>query len=533
MTNARIIADSAGEATVLNVTAGTAAASKAVVLDGSKNIATLGTITAASLDISGAIDVDGTTNLDVVDIDGAVNMATTALVTGVLTTTAATVFNGGFASNAASSIGGTTPTLTIGDAGAEDAKIVFDGNAQDYHIGLDDSVDDLIIGKGSALGTTPAITINEDLQTTIANHANPKSAFRNHIINGDFCVWQRTSADTTISDGSNEGYNSADRWQQTFGGAAGGAVVWNRSQDVPAEQGFEYALKISPSTTANCTGSQEVRFSTTLEAQMFPDLSYGTSAAKNMVLSFWFKTNKVGLYSVYFETSGTGTAKRKYLTFTPAQSGTWERIELLVTGDTDTAFPINVNTRGMTIAWYLDNTPNFDSANAESDWTTNVLINSSNNINFMDNTNNELYITGVQFEVANTATDFEYLPFDVVLNRCQRYFYNLSSLGPYVPASSDAYLGAGFYYTSSFIIAMINLPTAMRTEPSLTTSNASNSFMFYRNGEGDNMDDLSLNGSSSAICVTVGNNSDVSGTAGMGGGLVVQSGTICNISAEL
>jgi hypothetical protein len=30
------------------------------------------------------------------------------------------------------------PTLTIGDATAEDTKIVFDGNAQDYYIGLDD-----------------------------------------------------------------------------------------------------------------------------------------------------------------------------------------------------------------------------------------------------------------------------------------------------------------------------------------------------------------------------------------------------------
>jgi fibronectin-binding autotransporter adhesin len=63
-----------------------------------------GTAIVASLDISGDIDVDGTTNLDVVDIDGAVDMASTALVTGVLTTTAATVFNGGFASNAASTI---------------------------------------------------------------------------------------------------------------------------------------------------------------------------------------------------------------------------------------------------------------------------------------------------------------------------------------------------------------------------------------------------------------------------------------------
>jgi len=60
---------------------------------------TMTDVVAASLDISGNIDIDGVTNLDVVDIDGAVNMATTALVTGVLTTTAATVFNGGFQSN--------------------------------------------------------------------------------------------------------------------------------------------------------------------------------------------------------------------------------------------------------------------------------------------------------------------------------------------------------------------------------------------------------------------------------------------------
>ena len=77
---------------------------------------------ADSLIVTGTTDLIGTTNLDIVDIDGAVNMATTALVTGVLTTTAATVFNGGFASNAASTITttGDSPqlVLTSTDAGA-------------------------------------------------------------------------------------------------------------------------------------------------------------------------------------------------------------------------------------------------------------------------------------------------------------------------------------------------------------------------------------------------------------------------------
>ena len=62
-------------------------------------------IIGGDIDLEGSIDVNGTANLDIVDIDGAVDMATTALVTGVLTTTAATVFNGGFASNADSTMG--------------------------------------------------------------------------------------------------------------------------------------------------------------------------------------------------------------------------------------------------------------------------------------------------------------------------------------------------------------------------------------------------------------------------------------------
>ena len=63
---------------------------------------------------------------------------------------------------------GTTPTFTIGDAGAEDATLLFDGNAQDYHVGLDDTSDSLVIGLGSTLGTTPAITINSSQVATFA-----------------------------------------------------------------------------------------------------------------------------------------------------------------------------------------------------------------------------------------------------------------------------------------------------------------------------------------------------------------------------
>ena len=109
--------------------------------------------------------------------------------------------------NAGLILGGTTPTLTIGDAGAEDAKIVFDGNAQDFHIGLDDSADDLVIGLGSTLGTTSHIVIDEaghvtmPLQSCFSGNIGTEQA--NFAINS----WTTMTFDTEIFD-LNADYNT-------------------------------------------------------------------------------------------------------------------------------------------------------------------------------------------------------------------------------------------------------------------------------------------------------------------------------------
>ena len=64
-------------------------------------------------------------------------------------------------------VGGTTPTITIGDGGTEDSMLAFDGNALDFHISLDDSADDLVIGTGSTAGSNTLVSINGDGTETI------------------------------------------------------------------------------------------------------------------------------------------------------------------------------------------------------------------------------------------------------------------------------------------------------------------------------------------------------------------------------
>ena len=57
-------------------------------------------------------------------------------------------------------ITGTTPKLTIGDAGAEDTFLIFDGAEINYRLGIDDSANQFEIGVGDAHDTTAAIIFN-------------------------------------------------------------------------------------------------------------------------------------------------------------------------------------------------------------------------------------------------------------------------------------------------------------------------------------------------------------------------------------
>ena len=114
-----------------------------------------------------------------------------------LTVAGASTLTGAVTAAAGITMTGTTPTLTIGDAGAEDTKIVYDGNAKDFYIGLDDSADELVIGEGSTVGTNSILTLTDD-SVTIGDGAAVDTAL---IYDGnaqDFYIGLDDSADDLV-----------------------------------------------------------------------------------------------------------------------------------------------------------------------------------------------------------------------------------------------------------------------------------------------------------------------------------------------
>ena len=65
--------------------------------------------------------------------------------------------------------------LTIGGGVTLDPAVIFDCGGTDYHIGIDQGADDLVIGKGTTLGTTPAIEINDASGISLGGGARPSA----------------------------------------------------------------------------------------------------------------------------------------------------------------------------------------------------------------------------------------------------------------------------------------------------------------------------------------------------------------------
>ena len=358
----------------------------------------------------------------------------------------------------------------------------------------------------------------------VANNAH----FKNLVINGDFRIFQRASGSTAIGNGT---YSTADRYKTHFSNEGAGTTQQYTMTDADrATTGHSFAWQWDVGTADGTIGSgQTCYFRQFIEAQNCSGLAYGSSAAKTLTLSFWVKSAKTGTYCCSVAKPDS-TAYYLPLEYTISSANTWEfkTLEISPTAGSTSLITgsggdiAQDNGQGLILYWWLAAGSEFHGTN--NTWTTNSShLATSNQVNWLDSTSNNFYITGIQLEVGDSASDFEHLPFDVQLQRCMRYYQKIADHSEVDSAS----IGDGYYYSSSVIMGTLRWPVPMRAAPTADQVTGTNYYALQRNGTTDNFDGVSLASFDTRAC-RIYVDSGASGTAGQAGRLLAN-----NASAKL
>ena len=307
-----------------------------------------------------------------------------------------------------------------------------------------------------------------------------QNAFKNMVINGDMQIAQRGTSTASIT---GNGYHTIDRFN-TINTTLG---TWTQSQDtdVPTGQGFTTSLKMDCTTAdASPASGDRLDIQQRFEGQQLQHLKKGTSSAESLTLSFWVKAVKTGTNIVeLWDSDNTRQISKSY---TVDSTNTWEQKEITFAGDTTGALG-NDNGNSLQVSWFLAVGSDLSSGTLNTSWVSNTSANRAvGQVNHADSTSNNFWITGVQLEVGTTASDFEHLPYDVNLARCQRYYQSSFEKGVtpgnneanYLMQDCSCYADNNCYFGTPLFCEMRADPTCVYYTGN-NSSSAGNKFTYF------------------------------------------------------
>jgi hypothetical protein len=307
-----------------------------------------------------------------------------------------------------------------------------------------------------ALSRIDTTNMIEDVpQSKLDNNIN----FRNIIINGGMDISQRS---TSVSGITIAKYYTIDRWRTDV--VTAGTWTQTQSTEVPTGQGFFNSTKFDCTTAdGSLAAGDRVFYGQRIEDQNCTYLKKGTSSAESTTVSFWVKSNKTGIYICELFDSHNSRHINKSYTINSAD--TWEKKTITYPGDTSGAFA-NDNGIGLMLQFWLAAGSTYTSGTLQTSWGSTVNANRAvGQVNLADSTANEWYITGVQLEAGQTASEFEFLPVDVNLHRCQRYYFNSEY-------NTSSTLGYGYHVAGNAtrIYMSVHWKNTMRAAPTLAST---------------------------------------------------------------
>ena len=273
---------------------------------------------------------------------------------------------------------------------------------------------------------------------------------KNMVINGDMRIFQRNNTGNASSSPT----YFLDRFV-VRNNTAGTLRVTQQSGSSGGPPGFRSWMLLECDGADTSVGSTDyARFQQYIEGyNCLMDWGYGNT--DYVTVSFWVKSNKTGTYCFSIE---DGDANPIYLKeYIIEHASVWQKVELTIPPPTHGTWKGADSGNGARLTWCLmAGSGNNMSANY---WNSGSYgMRTDNIVNFMDNANNNFYITGVQLEVGKTATDFEYRSIGEELALCRRYYFKLTTaVWLYALDSTNVYNRATIWH-----------PVEMRANPSIS-----------------------------------------------------------------
>jgi len=323
---------------------------------------------------------------------------------------------------------------------ANEFRLNNSGNTENMITAAPDGAVTLFHNDSAKIATTATGVDVTGTVTATAFVSETALSNRNIIVNGAMAISQRSTSVSSVTSG---GYKTCDRFN--FGISGIGTYTITQSSDAP--DGFANSLKVDCTTAdASPTGSDRLFVSTAIEGQDVQHLKKGTSAAEQLTLSFWVKSNKTGVGNVNLRDSDN--TRMVGGTYTINTANTWEYKTVTYPADT-TGVLDNDNAVSLRVEWWLDGGSNYNSGTTPTAWEaeSSTDFNASGTLDIADSTSNDWHITGVQLELGEQETPFEHRSFADDLAACQRY-YQIGYVAATGKADGGTMGGAATFATS-------------------------------------------------------------------------------------
>ena len=307
------------------------------------------------------------------------------------------------------------------------------------------------------------------------------SGNKNLVINGAMSVSQRG----TTSDSST--YQVCDRFLQ-FGAGWDNALTVSQhaltsSDTGPWAKGFRHSFHLQNGNQSSGAGAADyVQIMYKMEAQDVASSGWDyTSSSSYITLSFWVQSSVAQTYYGFLKTTD-GTAQSYPFSFA-LSANTWTKVTKTIPGHANLQFDNDAN-EGLKLEWVPFYGTDYTASGVSLDeWgafsSSAVMADNTSTWYTTDDATFEL--TGVQLEVGDVATDFEFTRYGDELARCQRYYYRHSDGAVY----NNTAIGIASYQTSSTAMVYLEFPVTMRARTSMTVWSGSNGYQIYVNDGSD------------------------------------------------